>query len=237
MRWKLIRRRLSISSPRMTVRSHLPWPLRWAAVAVMLGFSGAAALWAFEFGQELAGLDHGARAELDRLRGEVVELRADRDKAQSIANTAESLLKAEKVAQERLASQLRQAEADNISLKADLGFFERLLPATGGTEAVTIRGLQLEPAGAGRWRYQLLVMQSGRPLQAFEGRYELSLTGMRDGKPWSQPLAGGAQPLQVKQYTRVEGYIDTPPQAMVKTVELRVLDNRGAVQATQSLRL
>ena len=29
MRWKLLRRRLSISAPRMIVRSHLPWPLRW----------------------------------------------------------------------------------------------------------------------------------------------------------------------------------------------------------------
>lgn len=237
MRWKLIRRRLSISSPRMTVRSHLPWPLRWAAVAVMLGFSGAAALWAFDFGQELAGLDHGARTELDRLRAEVAELRQDRDKAQAIANTAESLLKAEKVAQERLATQLRKAEADNMSLKADLGFFERLLPASGSADMVTVRGLQLEPAGPGRWRYQLLVMQNGRLGQVFDGRYELSLSGLRDGKPWSQALQGGAQPLQIRQYTRVEGHVDTPPEVVVKTVDLKVLDLRGNVQAVQTLRL
>jgi hypothetical protein len=33
MRWKLLRRRLSVSAPRVIVRSHLPWPLRWLVVA------------------------------------------------------------------------------------------------------------------------------------------------------------------------------------------------------------
>ena len=47
MRWKLLRRRLSVSAPRMIVRSRLPWPLRWAVAAVVLGFSAAIALWAF----------------------------------------------------------------------------------------------------------------------------------------------------------------------------------------------
>ena len=68
MRWKLLRRRLSVSAPRMIVRSHLPWPLRWAALAVMFGFSAAIALWAFEFGKEIAGLDRGAKEELAQLR-------------------------------------------------------------------------------------------------------------------------------------------------------------------------
>ena len=41
MRWRLIRRRLSISAQRMSVRSHLPWPVRWLLAALVLGFSGA----------------------------------------------------------------------------------------------------------------------------------------------------------------------------------------------------
>ena len=45
----------------MIVRSHLPWPLRWVFVALMFGFSAASALWAFEFGQDIAGLDRARR--------------------------------------------------------------------------------------------------------------------------------------------------------------------------------
>ena len=78
MRWKYLRRRLSISAPRMIVRSYLPWPLRWIAFALMLGFSAAIGLWAFEFGKDIAGLDRNAKAELSALRVEVEQLRAER---------------------------------------------------------------------------------------------------------------------------------------------------------------
>ena len=67
MRWKLLRRRLSVSAPRMTVRSHLPWPIRWAVAALALGFSAALALWAFEFGKGIAGLDRDDKVELIEL--------------------------------------------------------------------------------------------------------------------------------------------------------------------------
>ena len=142
MRWKLFRRRMSISAPRMIVRSHLPWPLRWIVLALAFGFSAAIALWAFEFGKEIAGLERDAKEELTQLRTEVQRLRDEREKAVSIANTADSLLKTERVTQERLHQQLRQAEAEVMALKADLGFFERLLPAAG--DGLAARGLQAE---------------------------------------------------------------------------------------------
>ena len=237
MRLKLLRRRLSISAPRMIVRSHLPWPLRWAVAALVLGFSAALALWAFEFGKGIAGLDRDAKLELAKLRGEVDQLKIDREQAVSVANTADSLLKAEKASQDRLAQQLRQLEAENLSLKGDLGFFERLLP-TGAADGPSIRGLQVQVQENGQLRFQLLVMQPGSKTQAeFSGRYAFTLMGTVDGKPWVYPVPGGPQALQVKQYARVEGVIDLPPQAVVKTVQVKLTDVQGTVKATQSASL
>jgi hypothetical protein len=235
MRFKLLRRRLSISAPRMIVRSHLPWPLRWAVVALMVGFSAALALWAFEFGKSIAGLDSHSADELQRLRVEAVRLNSERDKAVSIANTAESLLKAEKTVQDRLAQQLRQSEAENMALKNDLGFFERLLPAGAG-EGLAIRGLQVESPSPGRVRFQLLVMQTGKTLAEFKGRYEVSLAGTLDGKPWGFTPPSGPQPLQLKQYLRVEGLLAPPAQAVVKTASVRVMDLNGAVKASLTVK-
>jgi hypothetical protein len=236
MRWKLLRRRLSISAPRMIVRSHLPWPLRWALVALVFGFSAAIAMWAFEFGKDIAGLDRDAKAELAKLRIEVAQLQAERERTLSIANTAESLLKTEKVAQERLAQQVKQVEAENMALKGDLGFFERLLPA-GISEGITIRGLQAEIKQPGQLRFQLLIMQAGKTLPEFSGRYEITLAGTLDGKPWTFTPPGGPRPLQMKQYLRVEGIIDHPPQAVVKTVQVRVMDKSGGIKASQTAKL
>jgi len=50
MRLRLLMRRLTVSAPRMAVRSALPWPFRWAVWAIVAGFCAAIALWAFEFG-------------------------------------------------------------------------------------------------------------------------------------------------------------------------------------------
>ncbi len=234
MRWKLLRRRLSVSAPRMTVRSHLPWPLRWAVAALMLGFSAAIALWAFEFGKSIAGLDRDAKEELSRLRSEIAQLKDEHAKARQVADTAESLLKAERTAQERLAQQLRQAEADRQALQADLGFFERLLPS--GGEGLQLRGLQAELRAPGQLRYQMLVVQNGKAPADFSGRYELVLSGLLDGKPWTQPMPGGPKPLRLKLYTRVEGTLDHPAAAVIKTVQARVIDGQGATRATQSVK-
>ncbi len=235
MRWKLLRRRLSVSAPRMIVRSHLPWPLRWAVAAVMLGFSAAIALWAFEFGKSIAGLDRGAKEELVQLRAEVARLREEGERATSVANTADSLLKTERATQERLAQQVRQLEGEKQSLQADLGFFEKLLPSAG--EGLQVRGLQAEQKTPAELRYQLLVMQVGKTAAEFRGRYDLLLTGLQDGRPWTMSIPGGPKPIQLKQYARVDGMIDLPAQVVIKTVQARVTDSQGAVRATQTLRL
>jgi hypothetical protein len=235
MRWKLFRRRLSISAPRMIVRSHLPWPLRWVVLAVAFGFSAALALWAFEFGKEIAGLERGAKEDLAQIKAELKTLREERERAQSIANTADSLLRAERATQDKLNQQLRQAEAEVLALKADLGFFERLLPTA--SEGLAVRALQAEALQPGQLRYQMLVMQSGKSPAEFKGRYELQLAGTLDGKPWTFSPDSGPRSLALKQYARVEGLIDHPAPAVVKTVQVRVLDNSGGVRASQTVKL
>ena len=219
----------------MIVRSHLPWPLRWAALAVMLGFSAALALWAFEFGKDIAGLDRDDKEELVHLRAEVTQLRVNHSQARQVADTADSLLKTERAAVEHMALQLRQLEADKQTVQADLGFFQRLLPTTG--EGLQLRGLHAEAKAPGQLRYQMLVVQNGKGNTEFKGRYELTLTGQLEGKPWSQALAGGPQVLQIRQVTRVEGMIDHPAEAVIKSVQVRVMDAQGATKATQTVRL
>jgi len=236
MRWKLLRRRFSVSAPRMIVRSHLPWPLRWAVAAVALGFSAAIALWAFELGKDIAGLDQDAKAEVVQLRAEVEKLRAESQRATSVANTAESLLRAERATQERLAGTLRQLEEESQALKADLGFFERLLPA-GAAEGLVVRGLEAVPRGNGGLRYQVLVMQSGKSPAEFKGRIEVVASGLLAGKAASWPAAEGPRDVTLRQYLRLEGVLDAPNGAVIKTLQVRVTDARGVERAARSLNL
>jgi hypothetical protein len=235
LKFRLFRRRLTISSPRMAIRSALPWPLRWALGAVMLGFSAAIALWTFELGVSIAGLDKDAKLELARLREEVAGLRLERDKSLSVANTSGSLLTAEKAAQEKMAAQIRQLEAENRLLRDDLGFFEKLLPA-GGVESAAIRSLQAEALSATQLKWQVLVIQPVKNAPVFNGKLELTFNGTLAGRPWTTGLPGGAQPLQFKQYRRIEGVLDLPALAVVKTVTAKVVEGT-AVRSVQTVKL
>ncbi len=236
MRWKLLRRRLSLSAPRVSVRSSLPWPLRWALVALMLGFSAAIAMWAYQFGKSLSGVDDGAQAAAAQSRLEADQLRRERDSALAVAHTAESLLKAERAAQERLAQQVRQLQADNLSLQSDLALFERLVPAGPGGR-VQIRSVRADVSAPGRLHYQLLAMQAGKNPREFVGRIEVTLVGTLDGKPWNFVPLSSSGALRMKQYARIEAMADYPAEAVLKTVQIRVLDDKGGVRAQHTAKL
>lgn len=219
----------------MKVRSAMPWPLRWAAAALVLGFCGAIGLWAFELGKDIAGVDSGAKEELAGLRAEVAQMRLERNRVQSILNTSASSLTVERAAQERLAMQIRSLEAENRTLREDLGFFEKLIP-TSGSEAVAIRGLQAEVLSGTQLKWQVLVIQPVKNAPEFRGKLEVSFSGSLDGKPWLMQLPGGPQPLQFRQYRRLEGMVDLPAQAVVRNVSARVVE--GSVsRAVQNVSL
>ncbi len=238
MRFRLFRRRLTISAPRMAVRSAMPWPLRWAVIALVMGFCAAIGLWAFEFGRQIAGFDGAAKDELLQLRAEAARLREERDRALAASATPGSLLTAALATQEHLTTKVRQLEADNRSLRDDLGFFEQLMPAN--ASGLSIRSLQAEvlgdPQTRAQLKWQMLVMQPARKAPEFQGSLEITLSGLQNGKPWMMNLPGGAQALQFRQYRRLEGLVDLPPQAVVKSISAKVLEG-GATRAVQTVKL
>jgi hypothetical protein len=226
----------------MSVRSALPWPLRWVVLAIVLGFCASIGLWAFEFGKDIAGLDKDSKEELQQMRTELMVLRAElvnlkdaRDKAQTIANTARTLLTAEKVVQEKLAAQVQQLEADKRSLQDDLGFFEKLIP-TSGADGIAIRGLQADVRNGRELKWQVLVIQARKNAPEFNGRLELSFSGIQNGKPWTATLPGGGQAIKLKQFDRIEGVFELPVQVVVKGVSAKVLDGL-VIKAVQSIKL
>ena len=226
----------------MAVRSALPWPFRWAVSAIVFGFCAAIGLWAFEFGKDIADLDHDTKEALKQTRTELLGLQAqltllesERNKAQSVANTVDTLLMSEKVMREKLATQNRQLEVENRALRDELGFFEKLIPTT-GAEGVSIRGLQVEALNGREMKWQVLVIQALKSPSEFSGKLELNFTGLLDGKPWSGSLPDGLQAIRLTQYGRIEGVYELPAQVVLKGVTARVLQG-SAVKAVQSIKL
>ena len=242
MRLRLLLRRMTVSAPRMAVRSDMPWPIRWAVWAIVFGFCAAMALWAFEFGKDIAGLDAVTKTDVARLRNELSAVQSelssvkeDRDKAQFVANTAGTLMTTERASLERLMEQVKQLETDNRALRDDLSFFEKLIPVA-GAEGLSIRGLQVDLKGGNTIKWQTLVMQAGKNVSEFDGRLELTFSGFSNGKPWVSALPDGPLAIKIRQYGRLEGEFDLPPQTVLKGVTAKVMQG-SAVKAAQSIKL
>ena len=219
----------------MSVRSTLPWPLRWIVLALALGFSASLALWAFEFGKDIAGLDRYTEQEFLALRAQVDDLKEELMKAQEVANTSESLLTTEQVAQEQLALQIKQLQSDNETLRSDLGFFERLLPSAGGG-ALNIRGLQADRVSSNQYKWQVLIIQATKNSPEFSGTIQVSLSGTLNNKPWSINTNAVPEPVVVRSYLRKEGLIEVPQQAVVKSITAQI-ERNGSTVSVHTMKL
>lgn len=247
--FKRFRQRFGITAPKVAVRTHVPWYLRWLLLAVLLAFSVALAAWMYDAGRRFAGFDRsevqeelsGMRRELDSTRGELEKLRA-------IANAADSKLSIERTAQVQLAKQIRTLEQDNARLREDLAIFESMLSAdTRSPQALNIQRLMVEPDGLpGEYRYRMLLLTGNRRERGdFQGRLEL-LVGVQQGGrnamivfPDRAAADTPAYKLSFRNFYRVEGTFRVDPQAKVGTVQVRVFETGAgqAAKATQSVTL
>ena len=122
MRFRLLRRRLTISAPRVAIAVRCRGPCAGWYWRLPGAWSAATALWAFEFGKSIAGLEPTSRQEVMQLRAEIDRLREQSQQTQLLSQTAESLLTADRATLERLTAQVKQLEAENRALRDDLGF-------------------------------------------------------------------------------------------------------------------
>lgn len=243
LKFKLWVRRLSVSAPRMTIKSRLPWPLRMVFVAVVFGLGGALAMWTYDLGRSFTGFIPGAsREQLETFKEQVDKIKAERDQFSTTVNAAESQLNIERSAQRQLAVQVKILETENVRLKEDLAFFESLLPADTGGQGVSIRRLKAEIIAPNQLRYRLLVMQGGKGERDFVGNLQLAVTVLQGGKSammvFPDVNSGGADKfkLSFKHYQRVEGVLTLPEGVSMKMLQARIMD-KGQVRAQQNANL
>lgn len=236
LKLKQYRRRFGIAAPRVTVRTHIPWPWMVAAGLLLMGLV-ASLSWMFAQRGEVASLAN----ERQRLEERVVELQKSLDELRHAAETGQQAVQLEKTSQKRLMARVGALESENSALKEEIAFFERLVPAAAGDAAVRVERLWVSPEGeAGRYRYRLLARFSpGKGVNRFVGRLELRLAvrtpeGDRE-LVWpneSAPAAEGA--VEVRSFLRKEGSFNVPAGSRLKRVEARLLDG-GVVKASKNI--
>lgn len=231
------RHRLGIAAPRVSVRTHVPWYVPLLRMVLMLVAAAALVAWAFDLGRQIEGRPDEVIAEL---RARLATEQAELAQARKLVAASESALNMERGMQASLAARVAELERLNASQAEELAVFEGLGGAVGVTGAVRISRPVLEPDAEGGFRYRmLLVKQGGKSERGFSGAYQLVLHLEQAGRGVTITLPERREEavryaLSFRHFVRVEGRFSLPPQARLKAVDIRVIQE-GRVVASGAL--
>lgn len=228
-----LKRRFSISAPRLSVRPHIPWYVRWAITLPFLLIMGYLVWWSYETGMELAGFHRGqAEKEIAELRGRVVFLEAENARQLNQIAVDERQAQIQQAAADEVQVQIKALHEENAQLQEDLSFFQNL-PLTSGRDAdLSIHRLKLE-AGTlpGEYHLRMLLVQGvQRRGREFDGSLQIVVNGAHDGEkvvlqfPQQKENDVAEYRLSFKYYQRVDRMIRLPPDTHVDSVEIRVFE-------------
>jgi len=143
-----------------------------------------------------------------------------------------------------LSGQIHNLIEENALLKEDLAFFQTLMASGGEAGGISVNRFRVLPdALPGEYRYRLLIAQSKQRVKDFRGRLQFIVDLEQGGKSEvvsfpKEDDTGQAYNLAFKFYQRVEGTFLVPPDAVVKKVQVRVLETGNPTPvSTQTLTL
>jgi hypothetical protein len=234
--WRGVERRFSISAPRLSVRPHIAWYLRWG---MMLPFVLAAiglAWWAYGNGLEFAGFHRGqAEQELSRLHDQVAKLAEANAQLSDKVTQFEREIQIEQASNQATSEQLKSMADENVHLQEDLVFFQNLTATAGKEGELGVHRLTLErDIIPGEFHLRMLLVQSGQRAKTFNGSYQLVATVVENGQSSTHvfPHEGSENAqfkLSFRYYRRVEQNIQLPPDARLESVQVRIFE-QGATE-------
>ena len=239
------RRKFGIAAPRLSVRPHIAWYLRWSMMLPFVLATLALIWFAYNSGLEFAGFHKGeTQRELSSLRARVARLTDENAELGRKVAQFEQQIQMEHGRSEETARQMKNLNDENMRLQDDLNFFQNLTAEKGKEGELAIHRLSLErDKMPGEYRVRMLLVQSGQRAKEFTGSYQLVATVMQNGRKSTQlfPSAesGNEQfQLNFKYYMRLEQSFRLPQNVQLLNVQVRLFEHGVAEpKARQSVNL
>ena len=222
-----------ISAPRMAVRVAIPWYWRWLGLIALALVILLLSRVTYDFGKKFAGFDQSeADREVQRLTANNDRMREELDQLRGQLVQGERQLQMERATYADLVKQMKALSNENAKLKEDLAFFQTLMPSGGKEGGVAVnRFLVQNDALPGEYRYRLLLTQTGQRNKDFQGNLQFVVNLQQTNKKLVMTLppegeqGGSSYKLNFRFYQRIEGAFRVAPNAVVKSMQVRVFEN------------
>ncbi len=227
-----IQRRFSISAPRLAVKPHMPWYIRWGLLTPVILLVGWAGWQAYDSGLELAGFHRvEAETELSRLKQQVASLQEENAKLNSQVVADERQIQMDHAAATELEQQLKSLNDEKAHLNEDLAFFQNLTQSGSREESLTIHRVSIvRDSLPGEYHCSMLLVQSGQRQKEFRGSLQLVVNVLHNGEksvvvfPQDAAKDGAAYQLDFKYYQRIERSFKLSPDVFIESVQVRVYE-------------
>lgn len=217
--------------PRRRARHRVLLSVLWLASVAGAAFAGA---------QFAAPLLSRSQAQLTELRSTAGEQAAELESVRSGVATAQRDAQVAQATNRELQDTLREREQEIAALRADLGFYQRLV---GGSERRTlgVHTVALKPLADPRaFAFELTLTQNLKKGALTQGKAEISVEGVRGGEvvtvPWrvlSGRSDGAALEFSFKYFQRIDGTLALP-EALVPNRILVTAASTGGERAEQA---
>lgn len=228
---RTIKRRFGIAAPRVAIHTHVPWYWRWLSVVAFAGAVVGVGWLTYDLGRQYAGFDNSeAQREKGHLQDVNSRLQDENAALRREIAAAERQLQIEMATHGNLSGQIRNLADENALLKEDLAFFQTLMASGGEAGGISVNRFRVQPdALPGEFRYRLLIAQSKQRVKDFRGRLQFIVDFEQDGKSEVISIPQGedgsqAYNLSFKFYQRVEGTFLVPPGAVIRKIQVRVME-------------
>lgn len=224
-----IRSNFGMGASRMSIRVQTAWYWRWLGNLLLMILVAAVVWWVMENSSRITGASQeGARQEAASLAEVNRKMREELETARGTLVERDRQLQIEKASQTELARTVVQLQEENASLKEDLGFLRRLMSSGATPEGIAVSDLKVErEAKPNEFRYRMLLVQGGQRKQDFKGRVQIVARIARgtalSTQTYPEGDPGEAGAFEFRFYHRVEGRFAIPEDAVLRSVDVRIL--------------
>ncbi|RPI45101.1 MAG: hypothetical protein EHM59_11060 [Betaproteobacteria bacterium] len=214
------------------IRKRVPPYQWWLGLAVLASAITYLAWLAYGYGTQSDRVRGESLARLSRLENENAQLEKYNAALRSEVAVLERQLQIERASYEDLARQFKVLSVDNARLKEDVALVQAISGTNAKVDGVKLSSVRVQPNGvAGEYSYRIVLLQTGARLRPFQGSYQLVVDMVQDGTRRGltlPPAAGrGERPYQLdfRVHQRIEGTFQVDPNAVVRSVEVRVYEH------------
>jgi hypothetical protein len=228
-----LRSNFGIRSARMSIRSQMAWYWRWLFNILTMAVVAGVVWWLVENSYRITGFNREeTAAQLDTLTNQNRVLKRDLEAARTSLIERDRQLQIDRASQGELARNVAQLQEENAILKEDLAFLRKMMSSGAMPEGIGVSNLKVEPDGKpNEYRYRMLLTQGGQRKQDFKGRLQVVARAQQGSTVNTFTFPEGAEEtvgaVEFRFYQKLEGRFRLPDDAMLKSVEIRVLAAPG----------